>query len=79
MFTPDSIIDSIQSTKKQIVTTFVKDDKFKEELIKLIDAQAACAKSSYKSSLAIAEAFYKNANDAIKKAADKGTFAGLTK
>lgn len=79
MFTPDSIIDSIQSTKKQIVTTFVKDDKFKEELIKLIDAQAACAKSSYKSSLAIAEAFYKNASDAVKKAADKGSFAGFTK
>jgi hypothetical protein len=68
MFTPDAIIDSIQSTKKQIVTTFVQDATFKEELIKLIDAQAACAKSSYKSSLAIAEAFYKNANEAMKKA-----------
>jgi hypothetical protein len=68
MFAPETIIDSIQSTKKQIVNTFVQDAAFKEELIKLIDAQAACAKSSYKSSLAIAEAFYKNANEVMKKA-----------
>jgi hypothetical protein len=29
--------------------------------------------------LAIAEAFYKNANEAMKKVADKGTFASFTK
>ena len=38
--TPDKIIDQIQSGKKQIVNTFVQDEKFKAELIKLIDAQA---------------------------------------
>ena len=69
MFTPDAIIDSIQNGKKQVVNTFITDDKFKAELIKLVDAQTAFAKGSYQSSLAIAEAFYKNATDAIYKKA----------
>ena len=69
MFTPEAIIDSIQNGKKQIVNTFVQDAKFKAELIKLVDAQTEFAKGSYKSSLAIAEAFYKNASDAIYKTA----------
>jgi hypothetical protein len=67
MFTPNQIIDTVQSGKKQIVNTFVTDSKFKEELLKLIDAQGQAAKTSVEASLAIAEAFYKNANEAIKK------------
>jgi hypothetical protein len=68
MFTHNQIIDSIQSGKKQIVNTFVTDAKFKEELNKLIDAQAQAAKTSVDASLAIAQAFTSNVNDAIKKA-----------
>jgi hypothetical protein len=67
MFTHNQIIDTIQSGKKQFVNTFVTDAKFKEELNKLIDAQAQAAKTSIEASLAIAQAFYKNANDAMKK------------
>ena len=63
MFTSDTIIDSIQNGKKQIVNTFVQDDKFKAELIKLVDAQTEFAKGSFKSSLAIAQALIKNATD----------------
>jgi hypothetical protein len=67
MFTPNQIIDTVQSSKKQIVNTFVTDSKFKEELIKLIDAQAQAAKVSVEASLSIAHAFYNNANEAMKK------------
>jgi len=67
MFTYNQIIDTIQNGKKQIVNTFVIDAKFKEELNRLIDAQATAAKVSVDASLAIAQAFYSNANEAIKK------------
>jgi hypothetical protein len=66
MFTQDFIIDSIQSAKKQVVNTFVvNNESFKKELIKLIDAQTEFAKGQTKTTLAIAEAFYKNASDAF--------------
>jgi hypothetical protein len=67
MFIHNQIIDSIQSGKKQIVNTFVQDATFKEELIKLIDAQAQAAKASVNASVAIAEAFVKNTSTAMKK------------
>jgi dTDP-D-glucose 4,6-dehydratase len=66
--THNQIIDSIQSGKKQFVNTFVTDAKFKEELIKLIDAQAQAAKTSVDASLAIAQAFTTNVTEAMKKA-----------
>jgi len=66
MFTHNQIIDSIQSGKKQIVNTFVADDKFKAELNKLIDAQAQAAKTSVEASLAIAQAFVKNSSALFK-------------
>jgi hypothetical protein len=64
--TPDKIIDSIQDGKKQIVNTFVADEKFKTELIKLIDAQAKATKTSVEASLAIAQAFVKNSSALFK-------------
>ena len=71
MFTPDFYIDGVQNAKKQFVNTFVTNDSFKKELIKLVDAQTEFAKGQVKTTLSIAEAFYKNATDAIyaKKAA----------
>jgi hypothetical protein len=72
MFSFDSTIDAVQSAKKQFVETFVQDAKFKAELVKLVDAQAAFAKGQVSTTLAIAEAFYKNANDAVKTAKVKG-------
>lgn len=64
----NQFIDAVQGTKKQIVNTFITDDKFKAELIKLVDAQTEFAKGQVTTTLSIAEAFYKNANEAIKKA-----------
>ena len=69
MFTPEYFIDSVQNAKKQFVNTFVTQESFKNELIKLVDAQTEFAKGQYKTTLSIAEAFYKNATDAIYKKA----------
>lgn len=65
MFTPDFIIDSVQNAKKQIVNTFVTNDSFKKELIKLVDAQTEFAKGQVKTTLSIAEAIVKNASAAV--------------
>ena len=66
MFIHNQIIDTVQSGKKQFVNTFVKDEKFKAELNKLIDAQAQATKTAVEASLAIASAFTKNAQEAVK-------------
>lgn len=65
--TPDKVIDSIQEGKKQFVNVMIKDDKFKTELTKLIDSQTEFAKGSFNSSLAIMQAFTKNAGTAFYK------------
>ncbi len=66
MFTYETIIDTVQTGKKQIVKTFVQDKKFQEELNKLIDAQAEFAKGQIKSSLAIAESLVAHASTQLK-------------
>ena len=65
MFTPDFYIDGVQNAKKQFVNTFVTNDAFKAELIKLVDAQTEFAKGQIKTTLSIAEAFVKNASNAV--------------
>ena len=69
MFNFDFFIDSVQNAKKQIVNTFVTDNKFKKDLIKLVDAQTEFAKGQVKTTLSIAEALVKNAGDAVYKKA----------
>jgi len=63
----NQVIDAIQSGKKQFVNTFVKDESFKAELTKLVDAQTAFAKGSVQSSLDIAQALVKNVGNAVYK------------
>ena len=65
MFTIDTVIDSIQNAKKQMVNTFVTDPRLKEELSKLVDSQTEFAKGQVKTTLSIAEAFVKNATSAV--------------
>ena len=48
MFTADAIIDTVQTGKKTIVNTFVKNDAAKESMIKFIDAQADYTKRAAK-------------------------------
>ena len=65
MFTLDFIIDSVQNAKKQVVNTFITDDKFKAELTKLVDAQTEFAKGQVKTTLSIAETLVKNASSYV--------------
>ena len=48
MFTADAIIDTVQTGKKTIVNTFVKNETAKESMIKFIDAQADYTKKAAK-------------------------------
>jgi hypothetical protein len=59
----NQVIDTIQNGKKQFVSTFVTDAKFKTELEKLVDAQTAFAKGQVQTTLSIAEAIAKNAKE----------------
>ena len=65
----NQIIDAVQGAKKTFVTTFVKDEKFQAELIKLVEAQSKATKTAVEASLAIATAFTKNVSDTFYKKA----------
>lgn len=65
----NQFIDAVQTSKKQFVNLLPVEAKFKEELVKLIEAQAAATKTAVEASLAIATAFTKNASDAFYKGA----------
>ena len=65
MFTPDFYIDSVNSAQKTFVETFVKNESFKKELVKLIDAQTKFAKTQATTSLELAQSIWKNASEAI--------------
>jgi hypothetical protein len=59
----NQVIDAVQNSKKQFVETFVQDDKFKKDLIKLVDTQTEFAKGQVQTTLSIAEAIAKNAKE----------------
>lgn len=65
----NQIIDAVQTSKKQFVNLLPVEAKFKEELVKLIEAQAQATKTAVEASLAIATAFTKNASDVFYKGA----------
>ena len=65
----NQVIDAIQGAKKTFVTTYIKDETFQAELIKLVDAQTKFAKGSVQSSLDIAQALVKNTSNAFYKKA----------
>ena len=69
MFIHNQLIDAVQNGKKQFVNSFIKDETFKKELIKLIDAQAVATKTSVEASLAIATALTKQATEVLYKKA----------
>jgi hypothetical protein len=66
MFTFDSIIDTVTGAQKTFVETFVTDKKVQAEVVKLVDAQAKFAKTTYKNTLELAETAVKNFNDSVK-------------
>ena len=64
----DSFIDTVQGAKKNFVSTFVTDEKFKTQLNKLVDAQTAISKSAAKASMDIADAFVQHTTEAFRPA-----------
>lgn len=66
MFFMDTMIDTIQGAKKTFVNTVVTDEKFKTQLIKLVDAQTAISKSAAKASMDIADAFVQHTTEAFR-------------
>ena len=65
MFKFDSIVDTIKSAQTQFVETYVTDKKVQAEVVKLIDSQAAFAKTSYNNTLELAQTAAKNFNDIV--------------
>ena len=65
MFNIETIIDTVQGAQKSFVETYVSDKKVQAELVKLTEAQAKFAKGSYQTSLTLAQAVFKNVNDAV--------------
>jgi hypothetical protein len=48
MFAPDTVIDSIQNAKKQMVTAAVPNAAIRDSIVSLIDAQTEIAKQTVK-------------------------------
>jgi hypothetical protein len=48
MFAPDTVIDSIQNAKKQLVTAAMPNTPIRDSIVELIDAQTQMAKQTVK-------------------------------
>lgn len=48
MFTPDTVIDAIQTSKKTWVNTFVTNETVKQAMLSFVDAQASYTKQAVK-------------------------------
>jgi hypothetical protein len=62
-------IDAVQSGKKTIVNTFVKDEKIKTELVKLIEAQTKFYQGWVDTTLTLAQTLVSSASNAVYKGA----------
>jgi hypothetical protein len=60
MFSPETIIDSVQNAKKQVVNTFVVDKTIKTSFIEVIDAQTAFIKTASQNALTLSQLVVKN-------------------
>jgi hypothetical protein len=71
MFTPDAIIDAVQTGKKTFVTTFVQNEAEKEAMVKFIDAQADYTKKAAKVGM---DTFTSLTSEAMKQAQEVSKF-----
>ena len=60
MFTPHYFVDTIQQAKRNVVTALVKEEKLRDEMLDLINAQSQFYHSSVNSSLTIMVTLLKN-------------------
>lgn len=70
MFTYDTVIDAVQTGKKQFVNTFVQNEVIKDTMTKFIDAQSDYTKKAVKvgvdTATALTNEFIKVSQDAMK-------------
>jgi len=69
MFTADTYIDTVTDASTKFVKTYVTNEGFKNELVKLLESQSAFAKGSIKSTIALTQEIYSNNANAFFKAA----------
>lgn len=62
-------IDAVQSGKKVIVNTFVKDEKIQTELVKLIEAQTKFYQGWVDTTLSLAQTLVSSVSSTIYKGA----------
>jgi hypothetical protein len=62
-------IDAVQSGKKTIVNTFVKDEVVQKELVKLIEAQTKFYQGWVDTTLTLAQTLVSSYNNAVYKGA----------
>lgn len=77
MFTPEAVIDQIQNTKKQMISTFVIDKKFAEPMVEFVDAQTEYTKAAAQSAKKIGEDFVKLTQDMAKEIASGDLIKGM--
>ena len=65
MFTFESIVDTTKGAQTKFVETYVTDKKVQAEMVKLIEAQAAFTKTTYKNTLDLAQTAVKNFSDVV--------------
>ena len=64
-------VNFVQNAKKEWTKRFVQDKKIAESFDSYVDAQTEFAKGQVKTTLSIAEAFVKNASNAVYAPASK--------
>ena len=71
MFTADAFIDTVQTSKKTFVNTFVTNETIKDSMVKFIDAQADYTKKAAKVGM---DTFTSLASEAVKQAQEATKF-----
>jgi hypothetical protein len=71
MFTADAFIDTVQTSKKTWVNTFVTNETVKEAMIKFVDNQAEYTKKAFK---ATTDAATTLASETVKAAQEASKF-----
>ena len=70
MFTYDTVIDTVQTGKKQFVNTFIQNETVKNAMVTFIDAQADYTKKAVKvgmdTATSLTSEFIKVSQDAMK-------------
>ena len=69
MFTIDTTIDAVQSSKKTFVNTFVTNQAVKDTLVEFVDAQTAYTKAALKAGTDTATVLAKELTKSLSEAA----------